>query len=169
MGEDLKKWNEEDGVWCTSDLNEDGSECLRNGLKKEYFKDKQTIRRSIYWKDGYKEGVEVWFWKNGGVQKRLNWKKGKEVGRQETYYRSGKIKEVRFSVNGIMEGLEEWYWENGNTKRNTYWKDGKREGVEELFKANGEIEARIFWKSDVEMEEDEWNRIKLEEALREGL
>jgi len=105
------------------------------------------IRNLIHRKDGKKNGLAVWFYKNNGQKEgELNYKDGKKDGLMTWWYENGQKKaETTFTDDKVMtsvvwrpngekcpvtnvvngNGAKVWYNNDGSVKRRVTYRDGE--------------------------------------------
>ena len=98
-------------------------------------------------KDGKKEGEWVYYYNNGQIQWKTNYKDGKEQdGLWEGYYYDGQLEKKGNIKDGKEDGLWEYYWENSRLKKKGYFKDGKPDGFWEYYYEHGQLERKGNYK-----------------------
>ena len=88
---------------------------IESGLLKGYY--------SRLSRDG---ACEFWF-PNGLLSERCNYKEGKLDGPYESYWDNGQLKQSCVYINGKVEGLEVSMYKNGSLLSHRPFKDGKLE------------------------------------------
>ncbi|MDR2040021.1 MAG: caspase family protein [Bacteroidales bacterium] len=136
------KNGKKDGVWeefYESGIPERKSEYKDGELQKEtsYFTDGK-VSREAYYRNTRLHGTEKRYdFKDGGLISDLNYKNGKQVGRQ--MQQTGNVLKVsNYSEKGELDGsYAETYLDTKKTKVKGKYKDGKKEGIWEEFSSSG--------------------------------
>ncbi len=84
------------------------------------------------YKEGKKDGVWEYYYKNGQIKEKGSFKEGKEDGVWELYYENGQLEYRGSYKKGYWEGVCEQYNDNGQLKYKGSYKDGEMEGVWEI-------------------------------------
>jgi len=79
---------------CNSD-NKNKTHEIENPLKKEYYKTGELKTEGEFYNDSLKNGWFKMYFKNGIIAHESNWKQGKQIGEEKTYYENGQIKRYR--------------------------------------------------------------------------
>ena len=109
-----------------------GSDTLYTGKTYELHRKGHKWIEGNY-KDGKKDGLEVWWYDNGQKMSERNYKDGKQ--------------------NGLMVG---WH-DNGQKYTEINFKDGKRDGLSVYWYKNGQIESEQNWKDGEKISAKYWN------------
>ncbi len=115
-------------------LNENYNEALQS--RKKAKEDRPRVEA------GGKDGFFEWYYKNGQLEAKGNWKDGKRHGLWETYHENGQLEARVNYKDGKLEGLAEQYYENGQLKAKGSFKEGKIDGFEERYYENGQLDSR---------------------------
>ena len=84
-----------------------------------------------------KNGYWEYFWDNGQVYFKGNWKKGLMHGDWQSYYPTGRLLGAGCYKNGLRDGKFSSYHDNGNLECEGSFKDGKRIGSWRFYNNNG--------------------------------
>ena len=89
--------------------------------------------------DGGKEhGLSEWYFQNGQLASKSNYKDGKQDGLSERYDQNGK---------DISNSSWEYYYENGQLKQKGNFKDGELDGLFEWYDENGQLISKTCFKN----------------------
>lgn len=154
-------------------LNEQGQ---KDGYEEYRTQDygKTSLRQVTLWKNGKKDGEEVFYDKGFQnkpfISKRINWENGKIKGPVKTWNFEGQVISMINYKNGVAEGeFISWndsnhvikkgvmkngniegtvteYWDNGNTKRMKNYVAGKLQGITKEFYMNGKLKKELPFK-----------------------
>ena len=115
-----------------------GSDTLYTGKTYELNRNGQKFIEGNY-KDGKKDGLEVWWYDNGQKQLEVNYKDGKEDGLNMSWHENGqKGGEVNYK-NGKEDGLATSWHKNGQKQIEKKYKDGEEvEGSKKFWNSKGE-------------------------------
>ena len=113
--------------------------------KREYYKN-GNIDREVNYKDGKKEGKWTTYYENGQIYEEVNYKDGKEDGKWTGYYENGQIRLERNYKYGKKEGKWTGYYENGQIWNEGNHKDGKLDGKVTGYYENGQIRGERNYK-----------------------
>lgn len=101
---------------------------------------------------GYRDGLAIWYYKNGNINKKMMYKEGILKGLVEDFWETGKrpnrpLDKVVMGNDpenqaGYREGMSIWYYENGNIERKMMHKEGVPNGLVEIFWENGKIREK---------------------------
>jgi antitoxin component YwqK of YwqJK toxin-antitoxin module len=103
----------------------------------EEFEENQFIGRGFL-NDGKKEGLWIYFYETGEIEREIEYKNGVEDGSFKLYHKNGQIAVESTHIDGKTVGLFIEYYENGHLKQVTefindmgyaidFWdKDGKQ-------------------------------------------
>ena len=108
-----------------------------------YYDDNETIRKEENYKDGYKYGEWIEYYKNGTIRKEENYKDGCKYGEWKKYYKNGRILESKnyeiettiseysgsVQRTSRLDGKWTWYYSNGNIWKIEEYKMGVPEGT----------------------------------------
>ena len=86
------------------------------GCSNEYSKEQLVERGGLIYEVNSQipfTGSNEWFYEDGQLQRKRNYKDGKEDGLYESYHENGQLKSKRNYKDGKEEGLSENYDENG--------------------------------------------------------
>ena len=94
------------------------------GCSNEISGDQLLYRDGLYYEVNSQTpftGSTAWYWENGQLQNKANYRKGKR------------------------HGFNEWYYVNGQLESSGHWKDGKENGIYEHYDENGQLDmARLY-------------------------
>lgn len=113
-----------------------------------------TKRREGKVSEGELDGI----WKDyslfGVLLREINYKDGKQEGKDITYYPNGKIQRERYYVNDVENGNYRSFYINGQTETEGLIVNGNNEGYWKTYYIDGSLESKIYY-SDNEI--DGWN------------
>ncbi|OGX23760.1 MAG: hypothetical protein A2Y03_04815 [Omnitrophica WOR_2 bacterium GWF2_38_59] len=105
-------------------------------IKQHYYCGVRTI---INLKDGFKQGVQRSYYKNGNIYKEENYEKGKLNGLVQVFDVNGNLIEKNNFVNDRKEGLSFQYYENGTIKDEVNFKFGIETGLSKNYYKDGSL------------------------------
>jgi len=88
---------------------------------------------------GNKTGTWSYYYSNGNLKFRGQYKKDRKNGKWKSYYRNKNLKLVAYYKKKKRTGKWVSYFENGNTKYIGYFKKGKRTGEWKFYNENGSL------------------------------
>jgi len=109
----------------------------------EYF-GYRDIQKEI--KDGYDNGIEYQFNKDGTLSNKTMYKQGLENGIFIDYWDTGKIRYTGNYTNGKYDGVVKHYNYNETKNMEISYKDGKTHGESFIYSDNGKLETTIKFK-----------------------
>ena len=113
------------------------------GLGERYYKNGNLECKSyIYKNDGTMKdytGNSKYYYENGQLLQKKNYKDGKRHGLWEYYYRHGQLKWQHKYKQGKKYGLDEGYYGNGQVKWRQKYKNGEPNGPREEYHRNGKL------------------------------
>ncbi len=90
-------------------------------------------------------GIAVYYYENGQLERKENFKDGFATGPTEFYHENGQLNLKRDYKDGKPEGLWESYRENGLLRWKGNHKDGKAEGLSEGYDENGQVRFKYCY------------------------
>ena len=125
------------------------------------------------YKNGKKDGIDVWWHLNRQKKDEANYKDGKRDGLQLEWWANGqKLQEENYN-NDKKNGLQAMWYEDGQKKVEENWKDGKRDGLLVMWHKNGQkwFERNFKDGNEVEGSTKFWNNKgepvnSIEEAIK---
>ena len=108
-------------------------------MVREYYEDGQ-IKGEGHYKDGERDGKEIFYYKNGKIRLERTFKMEKLVGLITSYYEHGQIEKEGYVIDGKEIGLWIFYYENGQIEAKGSFKDGKHNGKWTVYHENGSID-----------------------------
>lgn len=121
---------------------------LEQGLWKRYWNTNGSLKQVINFKDGKNHGKNVNYWKNGNKKDISNWDMGKQIGQTIFYYENGKVEEKNHLKNGKLHGSMIKYFKNGNIEsQRKYWK-GELIDTCKTYYENGQLKLLQFFDLD---------------------
>ncbi len=95
---------------------------------------------------GKHDGTQYYWFYNGNLKLKFNYKEGKKYGKQTLWYRNNIIKYIQnyytgddVFFQGKKEGIQKYWYENGQLKYEENYKEGKKEGIQKYWYENGQI------------------------------
>jgi len=92
---------------------------------------------------------EEFYW-NGNLKSRTRYQAktdgGKKDGFEEYYYENGQLQIKIDYKDGIKDGLEEGYYGDGQLQMKSHYKDGKNHGLSEAYHQNGQLQMKVHYK-----------------------
>jgi len=105
------------------------------------------VTSKVNHKNGELDGLSEWYFTNGQLRYRQNYKNGKpEDGPYEKYYDNGQFQDKGNYKNGELDGTRERYHKNGQLLGKVNYKYGMRDGLWEIYHPNGQLEYRKNYK-----------------------
>jgi len=132
------------------------SSLLSEKVKEEFYSDGQTLYQRSYQVIGPGHGFEEWFWYNGQLQERTNYKNGELHGVSERFDFFGNKIKTKTYKNGELHGPQENYYaadcdqthklNKDQLKGRGNFKTGVIDGLWEYFHENGQLKVRGNYK-----------------------
>lgn len=115
-----------------------------NGQLKIYSTDSTLLMEIVGIRDHIRHGADIIFHRNGLVESKGIYKKGKLNGKFVSYFETGKINRIGYFKNNKFSGTAIEYWDNGNISFQVTWKNGYRQmfSDEKYWDKNGNIIGR---------------------------
>ena len=123
------------------------------GCSNEYSKEQLVERGGLIYEVNSQipfTGSNEWFYEDGQLQRKRNYKDGKEDGLYESYHENGQLEFKGNYKDGERDGLREWYYEDGQLQRKRNYKDGKKDGLYESYHENGQLKSKRNYKDGKE-------------------
>jgi antitoxin component YwqK of YwqJK toxin-antitoxin module len=115
------------------------------GPHRYYFFDGKLSRKENY-KDGKEDGLAESYFQNGRLSYFTNYKDGKKDGLEHLYFKNGQLKEEGNYKDGKLNGPYEKYYINGQLKEEGNYQYGSQFGPYKKYYKNGQLEERGNWK-----------------------
>ena len=93
------------------------------------------------YKDGKQERIK-WYYENGQLEAKGNFRDGKQVGLWVSYYENGQARSTGNYKDGKPDGLWETYYENGRLSLKQNYKDGNLNFLE-YFNEDGSLKKKL--------------------------
>lgn len=90
------------------------------------------------YRKGKKEGLSVYWHKNGNKQMECNYTDGKLNGMMMRWYYNGNQERIDNYKNDILEGYSKTFYQNGTVESEVNYKNGLLDGVYKVYWENGE-------------------------------
>ena len=74
--------------------------------------------------EGWEDGTQTVWGKDGQIRSTLEWKKGKKHGVEKEYFRNGRLRSLRTFKEGELHGLKQEFYEDGRLESQWTWKNG---------------------------------------------
>jgi hypothetical protein len=122
------------GAWTTYFVNGAVAQTVdyQGGVKhreRTYWENGQVQRDTTYATDKeLVDGKEIQYFRDGGLATESNWKEGKKVGTERTFYETGKLEEEKTFVNNTLDGRVTHYRQDGGKEWCVDYKAGKEVG-----------------------------------------
>ncbi len=104
------------------------------------------------YKDGKKEGLEVWWYENGKKKKEINYKNGKRDGLCVEWRENGQRWDEKNYKDGKFDGLWMAWHSNGQQMMEVNYKDGEIDGLDVWWHKNGQKKKEVNYKDGEEVE-----------------
>ncbi|WP_284652243.1 toxin-antitoxin system YwqK family antitoxin [Flavobacterium terrisoli] len=95
------------------------------------------------------EGVAQWYYHNGAVERRAEFKNNNPNGRMVTYYSDGKLQSEVGYNNGILDGFSRNYFPNGKMQAEVEFVNGKMNGRYIKYKNESNLKELMHFKNGV--------------------
>jgi antitoxin component YwqK of YwqJK toxin-antitoxin module len=92
-----------------------------------------------YFINGRQEGKELYYYKDGSLQREANYKNGLENGTARGWHENGRKSYERQFMNGNQDGKQVVWYENGQINEISNYKNGLRVGWQRTYFENGEV------------------------------
>ena len=120
-----------------------------NGQQKsaEWFFENGQVEIRGEFKNNIQDGIWEYFYESGQLAYKGEFTKGKENGLWQGFHDNGALLYSGQMSNGQSEGLFEWFHDNGQLERRGHHKNGKLMGPWEYYDRDGQvIEVKVFKK-----------------------
>ena len=124
--------------------------CLsQNKLIEEYYDNGQIKRTGTHKKSSRNKTIEVkhglweYYYEDGQLLQRSEWRDGVYDGIFESYYKNGQRRELSISKTGTLL-CQIHYYENGQLERTIVYDDKKRKAIIRCWDKNGEEIEKCF-------------------------
>jgi len=95
------------------------------------------------------EGIVQWYYRNGKVERRAEFKNNLPNGKMVTYYSDGKLKSEVDYRNGEFNGFSRNYFPSGKIQAEVEFVDGKMNGRYLKYENENDIEELMYFKDGV--------------------
>jgi antitoxin component YwqK of YwqJK toxin-antitoxin module len=102
----------------------------------------QFITGNIHFKNGLKDGYNVWNYENGNKYEECTYKNGKRNGTELHYREDGSLNSKRNLWNGIEDGKQYHYYGNGQLWYIETYDKGHQRGLRLEYYKNGQLSRR---------------------------
>ena len=109
---------------------------------------KDGIRINQYNMDGKKDGIWEYYWDNGILEGKGNYKNDLRDGLWEEYFSDGKLRYRGNYKNDLRDGIWEFYHENGKLYCKGLYNDGSQNALWEFYHENGQLHRKITYIND---------------------
>ena len=99
------------------------------------------------YKDGVKEGIDIYFYENGIIRSRCNYKGGKLNGKREFMYSNGNNRAIEKYEYGKKVGEWIYYYDNGKIKKKESYIDDKEDGKWEEYYAYDILKSEKYYEN----------------------
>lgn len=120
---------------------------------------------TINYKNGKRNGKEIYYWKNGQKCMEKDWVNGKEDGVWREYFENGNDRLKARMINGKRNGLFAVYYPNGRYFLKGYYKDNYREKHWTYYERDGKIRKELDYVHGHADNEDEIDRERTKEIM----
>ena len=107
-------------------------------FKGDPFTGKVTGQKQGKISKGKKEGEWIWYYENGQLSSKSNYKDGKEDGEWLWYHSNGQLQTKVNYIDGREDGEDLHYYESGQLQNKSNYIDGKLEGEVLTYYENGQ-------------------------------
>jgi len=115
-------------------------ELVPDSVYRSYYDNDQLFAEILY-KDGVREGLGVFYHKNGEVKSERHYCGGELHGLQRTYYEDGNLSGMGFYWEGNMTGLWYYYWPNGELRERITFHNNLEHGPFQEYFEDGTLKA----------------------------
>jgi antitoxin component YwqK of YwqJK toxin-antitoxin module len=106
----------------------------------EIYKNGVLLSKGVIDEEGLYQGMWEFYYLNGNIRSKGEYKDGNKFGKWKYYFTSGKLEqEGAYDQNGKFSGEWKWYYENGNLLRREEYRRGIEDGNFEEYTSSGEI------------------------------
>jgi len=146
-------------------------EGIKHGMEKVYYIE-GALAYSVNYVNGKRDGVMIWWDKDGNIIKELHYNLGKLDGWEITYFPNGKIKSKVLYKNDLKEGLYKEFFDNGQLALIVPYKHGKKEGIQREYSYSGKLYTEVLYKNNYKEGTQKWfddagNIVKTEEFVHD--
>ncbi|MES2847863.1 MAG: tetratricopeptide repeat protein [Bacteroidota bacterium] len=113
-----------------------------------FYESGRTSAKGMYNEAEKKSGEWLYYYKNGQLKQKLNYKDDVEEGLTEAWYSNGNKWYAENYVAGNVEGGAETYYYNGFLKNKIEYRAGEKNGVQKNYNSTGELYSTQSYKGD---------------------
>lgn len=105
------------------------------------------LDHTIEFKNGYKDGKEIYYYPDGLDYKLKTWRKDTLNGLYLTKFSTGDTLQKINYVNGKKDGLAISFFHNGNVRDSINFLNGVKNGIETHYYSNGQLKERVLFEN----------------------
>lgn len=111
----------------------------KQGFWREFWPD-GDLKYEVYYEDGQKDGLELYYYKNPDcIKESTNYKLGQLDGPTTKYFPDCSKKSEEYFKNGIKHGMDRTYHEKGWLMTDAFYQEGKLEGAVSHYDSKGSV------------------------------
>lgn len=99
------------------------------------------------YKEGIKEGIDIYFYEDGMIRAKYNYTAGKLNGEIELKYSNGNTRSIGKYINGEKDGEWIYYYDNDKIKVKEFYKDGKENEKWEDYYNDGTLKSEKYYEN----------------------
>jgi len=122
---------------------------VRNGGGNFVYYDEHGVKASeaFFTKEGTREGLSTWFYRNGKISTTETYKNGELEGEKISYYKNGQVSLKMNYSNGKEHGNKELFYINGQKQYAGMWQNGEPEETHLQYNELGTAEAMLNYQN----------------------
>jgi antitoxin component YwqK of YwqJK toxin-antitoxin module len=97
------------------------------------------ISGDIRFKNGLKDGYNVWYYENGNKYQSCTYVNGKRNGTELHFNADGSLSSKRHLLNGVEDGIQYTYYNNGQIRTLETFYKGHQKGLRLAYYENGQL------------------------------
>lgn len=117
-------------------------------IQKVYFQNGNISKELSFSSDSVLNGECIFYYFRGGIQSKINYRRGIRHGQSITFFPNQKIESRLSYHNGIPHGSFSWYKKDGKLSQKGGYKNGDINGWVEHYFPNGNLQAKYFYQKN---------------------
>jgi antitoxin component YwqK of YwqJK toxin-antitoxin module len=100
----------------------------------------QEVMSNCNYSDNLKDGMCVYYFRNGAIAMKGDYRQGKKIGIWEIYQKEGSISQKGSFRDGLQTGVWKIYYSNGKIKTQGSWSKGLKDGFWEHYNESNKLQ-----------------------------
>lgn len=128
---------------------------IKEGIEKVYY-EMGAMAYEVNYSDNKRDGLLVWFDKEGKKLAEMFYRNGKLEGYEKTYFLSGTLKHIVLYKNDMKEGKQKEFFDNGHVALEVIYKHNKKEGIQKEYTPDGKIYTKVAYQNNYKEGQQIW-------------